>query len=96
MDDIEFICPNCNCKCGLDDSGDLYLLEHSPHIGGLKVHEAAGNDWRTRQYLATEPKQYQPPAHMIAGVAGKAAKPVEPDPALVEANQKDLKKRNLI
>lgn len=56
MDDIEFICPCCHSNLGIDDVGDLYLIQQAPlepghnrGIGGLTVIDA-NPEWRTANY----------------------------------------------
>ena len=100
---IEFTCPCCQSTLGLDDTGDLYAITDArggkAGINGIKTVTAgaAGNDWQSELYIATEPKQYVPPAIMIAGVAGNRTnnQPIEDDPALMAAHHKDLKERNI-
>ena len=98
-DELLFTCPCCSSTLGLDDAGDLYAIEDTREgnvgIGGIRVTEAAGNDWKQRQYMESEPKRYEPPLTMIAGIAGKHNQPVEADPELLKANAKDWDNKNI-
>jgi hypothetical protein len=56
MDDIELLCPCCSAVLGVDDAGDLFLIEEAPlepgmsrGIGGLTVVDADPN-WREYNY----------------------------------------------
>ena len=98
-DELLFTCPCCSSTLGLDDAGDLYAIEDTREgnagIRGIRVTEAAGNDWKQRQYMEREPKKYQPPISMIAGVAGKQPEPIEADPELIKASDKDWQDKNI-
>ena len=106
-EELIFNCPCCSATLGLDDVGDLYAItdtrEGNKGIGSIRVHEASGNDWKQRQYIEREPKKYQPPISMIAGVAGKQPEArvtdksatIEADPELLQASDKDWNEKNI-
>ena len=95
-EELYLTCQACGSIHTISDAGDLELVEDklpgNRGVNGIRVHEASGNDWRQRQYYEREPRQYIPPAPMIAGNAGK---PVEPNPELIQAHNNDLRKRNI-
>ena len=98
---IEFTCPCCSSTLGLDDAGDLYAItdarEGKAGVRGIRTFTEAGanNDWQQKLYLATEPKQYQPPVERIAGVAGRNNQPTIPDDKLMAASENDWKNKNI-
>ena len=108
-DTVYLTCQSCGSIHTIGDDGELELVEDkregSKGINGIRTHTVGGESWRQEQYLATEPKQYQVPAMMIAldkaSMRQSAAPPVEDkeysdaDPSVLEANNKDLKDRNI-
>ena len=98
-EEITFICPCCSSTLGLDDAGDLYVIKDERSgvsgINGIKTHTVGGNTWQQDKYIASEPKKYQPPSMMIAGIAGRHNQPLEPNPELMAASAKDWKDRNI-
>ena len=99
-DNLELQCPHCQSKLGIDDAGDLCLLEAPPlpdgvnrGLGGLKVIEADPNwarfdglhNMQLKKPRATEPGK--------APTIGNYQQKTEPDPAVDAANTNDLKER---
>ena len=98
IEEITFICPCCSSTLGLDDAGDLYAIKDERSgvsgINGIKTHTVGGDTWQQDKYIASEPKQYQPPITMIAGIAGKQNQ-IPADPDLMAASAKDWKDKNI-
>lgn len=97
MDDIELTCPCCSAVLGVDDSGDLFLLEEPPlepgvsrGIGGLTVVDADPR-WRQQNYSFNQ--QAQPPEHMTEFGFPSPTKPADLDPLVEDAAEKDLKQK---
>lgn len=107
-DDIEFTCPNCAAKLGLDEVGDLELVNLPPArpgerrgLGGLQTIEADPG-WQERSYHFNNGEKIQTQQMVEPGIAG--AKPkrrrkkqpaAEMTPELQEAIDKDLSAKNL-
>ena len=68
-------------------------LEGNAGINGIRTITVGGDDWFSQKYMASEPKQYVPPAAMIDFAS--ASTKVEPDSELIEAHNTDLRKRNI-
>lgn len=99
MEDIELTCPCCNALLGVDDSGDLFLLEEPPlepgvsrGIGGLTVVDADPR-WREQNYAFNQ--QAKEPEHLIEFGFPSPTKAAELDPLVEEAADKDLKQKGL-
>ena len=97
MEDIELTCPCCSALLGVDDTGDLFLLEEpalepgiSRGIGGLTVVDADPR-WREQNYGFNQ--QAQPPENMIEFGFPSSTKPADLDPLVEEAAEKDLKQK---
>ena len=96
---IYLTCQSCGSIHTISDAGDLELVEDkrtgNKGIGGIRTHTAgkAGDNWQNELYRQSEPQQYQIPIQMRE--PGRAGKPAEPNPELMEAHQKDLKERNI-
>ena len=90
------------CACGsihtISDAGDLELVEDKrpgvSGINGIKTHTVGGDTWQQDKYIASEPKQYQPPITMIANIAGKQNH-IKADQSLLDASNKDWKSKNI-
>ena len=105
-EDVTLQCPCCSSTLGIDDAGELFAIEDKlpgkKGIRGIRTRTAGegGDDWQNELYRQSEPKQYQPPIHMVAGKAGApedndSACTAKPNQELIDAHQKDLKKRNI-
>lgn len=108
-DTIYLTCQSCGSIHTIGDDGELELVddrrEGAMGIGGIRTHHVGGEKWAQERYIAYEPKQYQVPDHMVAldksSMRQSAAPPVEdeeysdPDPAVLDAHNKDLKDRNI-
>jgi len=108
-DDIEFTCPNCAAKLGLDEVGDLELVNLPPArpgerrgIGGLQTVEADPG-WQERAYHFNNGEKIQNHQMEQLGQAG-APKPkrrrkkqpaAEMTPEIQEAIDKDLSAKNI-
>lgn len=99
MEDIELTCPCCNALLGVDDAGDLVLLEEpalepgvSRGIGGLMVVDAEPR-WREKNYHFNQQEQVQ--EHMIEFGFPSFAAPAPLDPLVEEAADKDLKQKGI-
>ena len=97
MEDIELTCPCCSALLGVDDTGDLFLLEEPPlepgvsrGIGGLTVVDADPR-WRQQNYQFNQ--QGQAPDHMIEFSFPSPSKPADLDPLVEDAAEKDLKQK---
>jgi hypothetical protein len=102
-DDLQLTCPHCLSKLGIDDAGDLTLLDAAPDadnerrgLGGMKVIEASP-DWS--KHAALSNMQLEPKNQTEVGAApilGQPKQPISlPDPAVDAANSNDLKERGL-
>ena len=96
---IYLTCQSCGSIHTISDAGELELVEDKREgakgINGIRVHTVGGETWAQDKYIASEPRQYQPPVQMLAGKAGRQSHPVEQNPELMEAHKKDLKERNI-
>ena len=95
---LELTCPCCSSTLGVDESGDLYPLvdnrEGKAGVNGIRTHTVGGDDWQSRLYQATEPKQYRPPLTMTEpGLAGH--QPTHADPELLNASRKDWRDKHI-
>ena len=99
IEDLELTCPCCNALLGVDDTGDLVLLEEPPlepgvsrGIGGLTVVDADPR-WREQNYGFNQ--QGKEPEHLIEfGFPSLAARaPI--DPLVEAAADKDLKQKGI-
>jgi hypothetical protein len=102
-DDLQLTCPHCLSKLGIDDAGDLTLLDAAPDadnerrgLGGMKVIEASP-EWS--RHAALTNMQLEPKKSVQEGAApilGQPKPPVAlPDPAVITANNNDIKERGL-
>jgi hypothetical protein len=100
MDDIELLCPCCSAVLGVDDAGDLILLEEAPlepgtsrGIGGLTVVDA-DPAWREQNYRFNQ--QNRNDDQLIEfGFPSFKTSATTPDPKLQQANENDLKQKRL-
>lgn len=101
MDDIELLCPCCSAVLGVDDAGDLFLIEEAPlepgmsrGIGGLTVVDA-DPAWRKQNYRFNQ--QSRNDEHLIEfGFPSlNSSSETTPDPKLQQANEKDLRQKRL-
>jgi len=99
MEDIELTCPCCNALLGVDDAGDLVLLEEpalepgvSRGIGGLTVVDADPR-WRELNYGFNQ--QVKDTDHMIEFGFPAFAVPAPLDPLVEAAADKDLKQKGI-
>jgi hypothetical protein len=100
MEDIELLCPCCSAVLGVDDAGDLILLEEAPlepgtsrGIGGLTVVDA-DPAWREQNYRFNQ--QSRNDEHLIEfGFPSLHTSATTPDPKLQQANENDLKQKRL-
>ena len=97
MEDIELTCPCCSALLGVDDAGDLVLLEEpelepgmSRGIGGLTVVDADPR-WREQNYSFNQ--QAQPPEHMIEFGFPSTTTAADLDPLVEAAAENDLKQK---
>ena len=100
MDDdvISMICSHCGTEHVMDDSGEFVSTgkrksKHSINNSMVRAEHADGEDWQQELYKAREPKAYVPPKIMLS-INETAATPIN-NPALKEANNQDLQKRNI-
>ena len=96
-DDIELICPCCNAILGVDETGDLFLLEEPPlepgvsrGLGGLTVVDADPR-WRETNYRFNQ--QGSEDQGLIE--FGFPALKLETDPLIEAAVEKDLKTKGI-
>jgi hypothetical protein len=99
MDDIELTCPCCNALLGVDDTGDLVLLDEpalepgvSRGIGGLTVVDADPR-WREQNYGFNQ--QGKEPEHFIEFGFPNISAPAPLDPLVEAAADKDLKQKGI-
>lgn len=99
MEDIELTCPCCSALLGVDDSGDLFLLEEPPlepgvsrGIGGLTVVDADPR-WRERNYLFNQ--EAKDTEHMTEFGFPSSTKSAALDPLVEAAADKDLKQKGI-
>ena len=99
MEDIELTCPCCSALLGVDDTGDLFLLEEPPlepgmsrGIGGLTVVDADPR-WREQNYSFNQ--QGKEPEHMIEFGFPSQTAPAPLDPLVEAAAENDLKQKGL-
>jgi hypothetical protein len=100
-DNLQLQCPHCQSKLGVDDTGDLFVLEtpslpdgHNRGLGGLKVIEADPT-WARFDGLHNT-QQPKPKRHFDkAPTLGNYPERSEPEPAVEAANENDLKDRGL-
>lgn len=99
MEDIELTCPCCSALLGVDETGDLVLLEEpalepgvSRGIGGLTVVDADPR-WRQQNYRFNQ--QGHEPEHMIDFGFPSFAAPSPLDPLVEAAADKDLKQKGI-
>ncbi len=101
MDDIELLCPCCSAVLGVDDAGDLVLLEEAPlepgtsrGIGGLTVVDADPN-WREHNYRFNQQSRDDEGLIEFGFPSMKQPSTTTPDPKLQAANENDLKQKRL-
>jgi hypothetical protein len=99
MEDIELTCPCCSALLGVDDTGDLFLLEEPPlepgvsrGIGGLTVVDADPR-WREQNYGFNQ--QGKEPEHLIEFGFPNISAPAPLDPLVEAAADKDLKQKGI-
>lgn len=99
MEDLELTCPCCNALLGVDDAGDLVLLEEpqlepavSRGIGGLMVVDADPR-WRERKYLFNQEGEITD--SMIEFAFPSFAAPAPLDPLVEAAAEQDLKQKGI-
>jgi hypothetical protein len=100
MDDIELLCPCCSAVLGVDDAGDLFLIDQAPlqpgmtrGIGGLTVVDA-DPAWRDQNYRFNQ--QVKPSySQLELGFPSLNTSATTPDPKLQAANENDLKQKRL-
>jgi hypothetical protein len=97
MEYLELTCPCCNALLGVDDAGDLVLLEEpqlepavSRGIGGLMVVDADPR-WREQNYAFNQ--QAKEPEHLLEFGFPSPTKPADLDPLVEMAAEKDLKQK---
>ena len=98
-EDLELTCPCCSALLGVDDTGDLFLLEEPPlepgmsrGIGGLTVVDADPR-WREKNYRFNQ--QGQDHEHLIEFGFPSPTKPADLDPLVEAAAEKDLIQKGL-
>jgi hypothetical protein len=101
MDDIELLCPCCSAVLGVDDAGDLVLLEQAPlgpgttrGIGGLTVVDADPT-WRDQNYRFNQQSHIDEQLIEFGFPSMKQPSTTKPDPRLEAANENDLKQKRL-
>lgn len=102
-DNLELQCPHCESKLGIDDAGDLCLLEAPPladgenrGLGGLRVIEA---DPTWKRFDGLHNQQLEKRRATEPGIAprlGPDPIPAAPTEVVIEAaNTNDIKERGL-
>ena len=101
---MQLQCPHCASKLGVDDTGDLYVIEIPPlpdgqnrGLGGLKVIEASPN-WHRFDGLhnTQQPRKSRATEPGTAPILGNHPQPVAPTESSIEAaNTNDIKERGL-
>jgi hypothetical protein len=101
MDEIELLCPCCSAHLGVDDAGDLVLLEEAPlepgtsrGIGGLTVVDA-DPAWRDQNYRFNQQSRIDEQLMEFGFPSMKQSTTTTPDPKLQQANDNDLKQKRL-
>ena len=99
-DDLILFCPNCSCRLGIDSSGDLVVDElpelepnQSRGIAGLRVqHSGASPDDLKLFNQQNRPKRE---SLIDVPVLGNDSRAIQWEQSISEANNADLKKRNI-
>ncbi len=100
MDDIELLCPCCSAVLGVDDAGDLFLIDQAPlqpgmsrGIGGLTVVDA-DPAWRDHNYRFNQQSRNNDQLSAF-NFPSLNASATMPDERLEAANDNDLKQKRL-
>ncbi|WP_398328708.1 hypothetical protein [Vulcanococcus sp.] len=101
MEDIELLCPCCRAVLGVDDAGDLFVLEEaslepgtSRGIGGLTVVDA-DPAWREHNYRFNQQSRIDEQLTEFGFPSLNSSSATTPDPKLQQANDNDLKQKRL-
>ena len=101
MDENEtylFTCPACSCSLELDTEGEVSIYEEpalKPNqrkgIGGLVTETNVADRFYQDDYLRNQKPTMQP----LGSRPVATPEPIEIDPAVMQANETDLRKRSL-
>ena len=95
-----FQCPSCSCNLSLDLDGVVSAIEPTElkpterkGIGGLRVEHNPKDRFFSHGYQDNVPKK--PAIQPLGELHRPAPEPIAVDPALMAANEKDVRNRNL-
>jgi hypothetical protein len=101
MEEIELLCPCCSAVLGVDDAGDLFVLEEAPlepgtsrGIGGLTVVDADPS-WREQNYRFNQQSRHDEDLIEFGFPSLNSSSATTPDPKLQQAHENDLKQKRL-
>ena len=95
-----FTCPSCSCSLELDVQGEVTIYEEpalKPNqrkgIGGLVTETNVADGFYQDDYLRNQ--KPKPTMQPLGTRKVATPEPIEIDPAVMQANETDLRKRNI-